>query len=1001
LSGGNGADSLDGSAGTDTADYSGESGPVAVNLHSSLFIFPAGHPFASRSLSPGEALDSFGNYDTLAGIENLILTAGNDRVLGSDVANRIEAGAGDDNVSAAEGDDVVLAGAGTDTVAGGGGDDRIEGGTDADTLYGEGGNDSVDGGSGNDLVLGGIGNDTVDGGAGDDILVGEKGDDILRGGDGDDGLVGGSGVDSFDGGANDELINAVSVYGDRVSFGDRIATQAAVADLRTGVIGNDGFGNAETMANIESLGGGTAFADSFYGNDNRNALDGALGDHLFGFGGDDIVTLRAVPGTADGGAGTDLLRLETGNGWLLPDSNGDGLADIAPAATAGWGVDLGNGSIEDGYGNSGTVQGFESVTGSALDDALFGSDGANALDGAAGDDFISGRGGDDGIDGGAGNDVVQGADGNDVLAAGSGNDLLRGGSGVDSFDGGTDDGAFTDGSIGYGDRVSFFDDRATQGAVADLRTGTVANDGFGNAETMSGIESLGDGTAFADVFYGNDSINGLLGGVGDSLYGFGGDDLLQLSSAAAVVDGGSGTDRLQLSSDLVVLLPDSNADGVAEIAAAMTLGWTVSLAGGTLRDGYGNVGTVTAVENLIGSALADQLRGGAGANRIEGGVGNDFLLMQDGGEDSALGGEGNDVVYFGTALSAGDVADGGAGRDAIVLQGNVTAVLSETNLVAIESISIQSGANAFFGDTANNYYDYSVTTANGNVLAGQQLIVNAQSLRAGEDFTFDGSAEHDGKFVVYGGHGTDILKGGDGADVFFFEGARWTAGDRVDGGAGRDSVAISAGSGLNHIEFAADALTNIESISVNNFFATDPSQKPSYELVLNNGNVAAGATLIVNGSSIPGGQLVSIDGRNVQAGNLILLGGGGHDTLTGGAGSDVLIGGEGSDALTGGAGADTFRYDAASTAPDLIGDFQSGTDKIDLSRIDANSNAAGDQAFSWIGSNAFSGTAGELRAVADNGYQRIEGDVNGDGAADLVIFLQIGTPAPVQADFLL
>ena len=43
---------------------------------------------------------------------------------------------------------------------------------------------------------------------------------------------------------------------------------------------------------------------------------------------------------------------------------------------------------------------------------------------------------------------------------------------------------------------------------------------------------------------------------------------------------------------------------------------------------------------------------------------------------------------------------------------------------------------------------------------------------------------------------------------------------------------------------------------------------------------------------------------------------------------------------------------------DQILDFTPGTDKIDLSRIDANSLVAGDQAFNWIGSNAFSGTAG-------------------------------------------
>jgi Ca2+-binding RTX toxin-like protein len=412
---------------------------------------------------------------------------------------------------------------------------------------------------------------------------------------------------------------------------------------------------------------------------------------------------------------------------------------------------------------------------------------------------------------------------------------------------------------------------------------------------------------------------------------------------------------------------------------------------------------------VMGTANGEELAGTGADDDVYGLGGNDFLLVQAGGEDSAFGGDGNDVLYFGAALSAGDVADGGAGRDAVVLQGNVTAVLSDTNLYGIESISIQSGANATFGDTANNFYDYDVTTADGNVASGQQLIVNAQSLRSGEDFTFDGSAETDGKFLVYGGHGVDNLTGGAGADVFLFEGQRWGANDKVDGGAGRDALVISAGSGLTHIAFAADALTGIESISLNNRYATDPSQKPSYQLVLHNGNVAPGGTLIVNGSSIPVGQLVNIDGRGVHDGHLILFGGGGHDTLFGGDGNDTLLGGGGADGLTGGTGADTFRYDSTADSNaglwDVIGDFQTGVDKIDLSRIDANTHAEGNQAFSWIGSNAFSGTgaasAGQLRVYESDGQQRIEGDTNGDGLADLVIVLQAGTAPIAQADFLL
>jgi hypothetical protein len=143
------------------------------------------------------------------------------------------------------------------------GDDDISGGPNSDIIYGD---------SGNDAISGGDGDDELHGEAGDDILQGGAGNDRLYGGDGDDNLRGGAGTDTFDGGADDGLENLVGGFGDKVSFYERTATQAVRADLRAGTISNDGFGNSETMTGIESLGAGTRFADTFYGNDGRNFL---------------------------------------------------------------------------------------------------------------------------------------------------------------------------------------------------------------------------------------------------------------------------------------------------------------------------------------------------------------------------------------------------------------------------------------------------------------------------------------------------------------------------------------------------------------------------------------------------------------------------------------------------------------------------------------------------------------------------------------------------------
>ena len=64
---------------------------------------------------------------------------------------------------------------------------------------------------------------------------------------------------------------------------------------------------------------------------------------------------------------------------------------------------------------------------------------------------------------------------------------------------------------------------------------------------------------------------------------------------------------------------------------------------------------------------------------------------------------------------------------------------------------------------------------------------------------------------------------------------------------------------------------------------------------------------------------------------------------------------------------------------------------------------AGDQAFTFIDSNAFSGHAGELRAEFDSssGDWKVQGDTDGDGQADFQILVHMASPADhiVAGDF--
>ena len=110
--------------------------------------------------------------------------------------------------------------------------------------------------------------------------------------------------------------------------------------------------------------------------------------------------------------------------------------------------------------------------------------------------------------------------------------------------------------------------------------------------------------------------------------------------------------------------------------------------------------------------------------------------------------------------------------------------------------------------------------------------------------------------------------------------------------------------------------------------------------------------------------LVGNDVDNVLTGNA------GDDVLVGNGGDDTLIGGEGADEMTGGEGADLFVIEGN----DIITDFASGEDTIDLSGYD----------FTYVGENAFTGTAGELR-VEDG---MLMGDIDGDGVADLFVDVQ-------------
>ncbi|MGO1078064.1 calcium-binding protein [Inquilinus sp. CA228] len=252
-----------------------------------------------------------------------------------------------------------------------------------------------------------------------------------------------------------------------------------------------------------------------------------------------------------------------------------------------------------------------------------------------------------------------------------------------------------------------------------------------------------------------------------------------------------------------------------------------------------------------------------------------------------------------------------------------------------------------------------------------------------EDDSILGLGGDDGLFglggndKLLGGGGDDLLNGGVGADVL-------VGGDGVDTASYRNAAAGVGVDLANGFGRAGEALGDL-------YDSVENVEGSAFSDVI----VGSGLANRLDG----GGADDTLIGGN---GNDVLIGGARSDTLDGGSGRDVLISGNGSDTMTGGAEADRFVFSTDDLHfGDRITDFNRvAGDFIDLSAIDADTVEAGDQAFVFIGTAAFSQRAGELHYVVSGGNAVAAGDVDGDGVADFKIALQ-GVPAVIAEDFVL
>jgi len=1024
---------------------------------------PAGDTFVGWA--GDDSISGAGFNDTLYG------GAGNDRLDGGDGGDQLFGEVGDDLLNGGLDDDWLDGGHGDDLLNGDGGDDRLNADYGNDILDGGAGGDTLSfynvaagtgrGGLGSDrisihstkaggafAVEGGDGVDRVEIyvvrgrvdvalGAGTDVLVLANGDPAILAAEGH--VV----ISDFETGAG----------------GDSVEMKLLLTALNAGWDGSDnpfGSGHArliqsglDTVLQIDANGGGNSWRTlvTFTG---RNVAsftaanfdgfgpDGAPppGLILTGTHGSDVLRGGAGGDTMDGlagndqlhgGAGGDSIRGGDDDDWLF----GEGGDDLLEGGD-------GNDRLEDGAGD-------DSVGGGLGNDTLWNEAGADDLDGGDGDDsFTVQRQGLQSdmvtLDGGAGNDRaglytygasfyrVDMGEGDDriELYASAGTVEMTLGIGADTV--GLTGVNWMTGQIlsildfaagAGGDRLDLgsylsniltnwngSDNPFATGHARLFRSGAdmlfqVDRDGGGDSYgTVLTLKNVGPTGFTADNFGWTPAIvtgETRTGGAGnDTLVTGEGDDLLDGCAGADSMWGGRGNDVYVVdnSGDSV---REFNGEGIDEIRTALA---TYSLA------------ALPNVENLTATSdAAHDFRGNSGGNSIGGGGGGDILRLHDGGDDTVNAGAGNDTLFFIGSLTAADVVNGGDGVDTLVIQGPYGSLALSANVTQIENVSILAGNNTNFGEPGTNRYDYVLTTNDANFAAGVQSRINGAALLEGEDFTFDGSAETDAKYVVYGGKGKDTLTGGLGADIFFYAEERFASGDVVNGGAGYDGMFLR---GNYTIDFTAPGytglFTSIENLTLTSAtderYARGGGTEFDYNLILSNAIVKPGEQLTISGTLLMASETMILDGSQEADGLLRLFGGKANDTLKGGGQNDLIHGSLGADVLAGNGGSDAFRYqdtaESNASAMDQILDFTPGTDKIELDRIDANTLVGGDQAFSWIGSSAFSGQAGQLRAYQQGGTWILQGDVNGDGVADLVVALTLQGPTPLSAgDFLL
>ena len=786
------------------------------------------------------------------------VTAGDDRVLGSELADSISGGAGDDRLDGYGGDDQIDGGAGEDSIRGGSGNDILMGGSEDDFLRGDAGDDQLFGGDGDDYLDGGAGSNMLFGGNGDDYLdglgsfggsyntIGSIADNTFDGGAGDDEMYGGSGNDTYIVSAGHDTILDAGGSSDAVVFGAGVSLQSLQQ-------ANAVYRNVDNSLVVEmSANDSVTIQNHFVGRENYFGEVGQVASmDFFRF---------------DDGSQSDLFTLAYETRGTESDDVIDGItyAGLPDDTIYGYG---GNDTISVG-------EGTDNAFGGEGNDMLVGDAGNNKLFGEAGEDTLKAVDGINLLDGGADSDIYVYTQGFATITDVSGeNDTLQFDAslnlyGLEFVEVGPD--LQINVSTSEGSYSIVIKDQISEKPVENILFGSALEEEPQGFELSSFTTSWVLGDFLSNVLIGDQSASDL----NDTLLGYEGNDTLR---------GGAGNDTLW-----GAIGDDTMDGGAGDDMLIGGLGDDIYIA----SDG---TDTIVDIDQYVDSSLPQTASHG-----------NDTIVIWDGITLS-------DLDMFRDVNNALHIVDQTSDREIIVEK------QFNTNDAAFSMEKLLFSDGSSF-DIITSDFRTEGTGANdvitGIVSGGGQ---NDTVLGLNADDTLMGG---NGDDTLDGGVGNDVLEGEGGDDTYIFNDGfdiiRDTGGsDTLTFNPGSSLADLSIARTATDAKVMLAVGAN-EVIVENQLITANPVEFLKTEIgpvldFTNVGNWVLGTGVAENVTGFAGRDDVIFgngggDTLDGLSGNDALIGNIENDTLIGGDGNDHLVGGLGDDVLDGGSGDDVYYY---------------------------------------------------------------------------------------------